>query len=150
MSTITLTGDDVIKLRERILTDFCEGDVGTLEYGEDLANTEVGKNGNAIISFNEKGRKAVLVLRLIRGSADDKFLNSERTQYKTARANYNVMGGEVTSQLGDGQGNVTNDVDLLKGGVVSKMVPKKVNTSGDTTQAIAEYHVTFADSERVL
>ncbi len=150
MATITLTGEDVIKIRERTITDLCDGDVGTLEFPDDLSTTTVGKGGNSIISFNEMGRKSTLVIRVIRGSEDDKYLNSERTQYKTSRANYNVLSGEVVSQLGDGQGNTTDDVDLLKAGVISKMIPKKINTSGDTTQAIAEYTITFADSERVL
>lgn len=150
MGSVTLTGDDVIKIRERRITDVCNGDVATLDYGTDLSTTIVGKDGNTIIAHNEEGRMAVLTLRVLRGSPDDKYLNSERKQYRTARANYNTLSAEITKQLGDGQGNSTQDVDLLKHGVISKMVPKSINESGETEQAIAEYTITFGDSDRVI
>ena len=52
--------------------------------------------------------------------------------------------------MGDGQGNVINDVYELAGGVISKIPGGKENTDGDVTQAESVYKVKFANAARVI
>lgn len=150
MSTVGLTGSDVIVIQERLLTDLADGDCVALTHPDDIATVTVGKNNNAIYGLNESGNRAEVVLRIIRGSGDDKFLNNLLTQQKANFAGFVLMTGEFIKKVGTGQGKISNDTYILSGGIFTKRVEGKNNTSGEAEQSVAIYTINFARAERAI
>ena len=150
MSAISLSGNDTIKINNKILADFADGDVATLTFPNELATLKTGKNGNTIYSFNETGRQAELVLRVIRGSADDKFLSSVHASMKNNFAGFILMTGEFIKRAGQGDGNIVSDTYIMSGGIFSKEVETKSNVEGDTAQSVSVYTLKFANSPRAI
>lgn len=153
--SVSLTGKDTIAvgsrgLAPRILADLADGDTGVLDFPNNLVEAKTGKNGNTIYAFNSTGKVVTLNIRVIRGSADDKYLNGEMNRYLQDPAAYTLIDGEIVKRIGDGEGNITNDVYSLDGGVVQKMPATKENVEGDTEQAVTIWQVIFANSDRGL
>ena len=124
--SVALTGKDTIAIGSRgasprIFADLADGDTGVLDFPNNLVEAKTGKNGNTIYAFNSTGAVCTLTVRVIRGSADDKYLNAEMNRYKLEPAAYTLIDGEIVKRIGDGLGNITNDVYSLDGGVVQKM-----------------------------
>jgi hypothetical protein len=143
MATQSLTGSDTISIDGIPLIDLGDGDVGSLTY-------PTGKNGNSIFALNETGDQADLVLRVLRGSNDDKTLNSRLVSMKADFASFVTITGQVIKKVGDGKGNVTNDIYDLSGGVFSKRVETTSNVEGNTDQSLAIYNIKFTNSPRSL
>lgn len=150
MSTVAMTGSDSAKINNRILSDFATGDYAALTFPNDIAAVKTGKNGNSVYSLNSTGDQADLVLRVIRGSPDDKFLNNLLAIQQNSFASFVLMQGEFVKRVGDGQGNVTNDTYITAGGIFSKRIEAKANAEGDTEQSVAVYHLKFANAPRIL
>jgi hypothetical protein len=150
MATVSMTGSDTIKINNRILADLGDGDVAALTFPNDIAVVKTGKNGNSIYGLNESGRQCEIVLRVVRGSGDDKFLNNLLAQQNNDFAGFVLMIGELTKRVGDGTGNVQNDIYILSGGVFSKQTEAKSNVEGDTEQSLSVYHMKFANAPRVI
>lgn len=145
----TLTGKDTINLDGRIL-DLGNGDVAAVTFGNNLVEVTVGKNSNALFAANYTGNMAELTLRVPRGNADDKYLNSKLAAQKADMPAFVLMTASITKRLGDGEGNVGNDVYSLSGGVIRKMPEVKENVEGDIEQAITVWTLAFANAERVI
>lgn len=150
MATVALTGKDVIKIDGRLLNDLMDGDCAALSFPNDLCTPKTGKNGNAIYAFKYDGRQAELSLRVLRGSADDKFLNNKLALFKNDPAAFVLMSGELSKQVGDGAGNIASDTYILSGGVFKKQVDGKENAEGDTEQAVAIYTLAFTNAPRTI
>lgn len=150
MATIALSGNDTVIINDRPLVDFAEGDVATLTFPNDIANVKTGKNGNSIFSLNETGRQSEVVLRLIRGSADDKFLNNLLILQQANFAGTVLMNGEFVKNMGNGQGQILADTYVMGAGVFSKQPGAKSNTDGDTEQSVVIYTMKFANNPRAL
>lgn len=150
MSTVALSGQDTIILNNRVLTDFAEGTVAELEFPNEIAAVKTGKNGNSIYALNEIGKNAGLKLRIIRGSADDKYLQNLITLQQLNFAGTILNTGEFVKQIGDGAGKISNDTYLLSGGIFTKAIPAKSNVEGDTEQSVSMYELKFSNSPRVL
>lgn len=150
MSTITLCGSDVIKINDRILNDFADGDNVTLTFPNDLSAIKTGKNGNSIYSFNHSGMQCEVEMRICRGTADDKFLNNLLSLYKNNPAAFSLLTGEFIKNLGDGSGNILADTYILSGGVFQKNVDVVENAEGDTNQAVAVYTFLFSNAPRSI
>lgn len=150
MSDVAMSGSDSVVLNNRVFKDFADGDVASLEFENDIAMVKTGKNGNSIYSLNETGKVALLKLRLIRGSSDDKYLNGLLSQQQLAFASFILMTGEFIKQIGDGQGNVESDTYICSGGIFTKQVPGKSNVEGDTDQSTVTYTIKFANAPRVI
>lgn len=153
--SVSLTGNDTIAVGTRgatlrILVDLADADTGVLEFPNNLVEAKTGKNGNTIYAFNSTGKVVTLTLRVMRGSTDDKYLNSEMNSYLNDPASYVLLDGEVVKRVGDGQGNITNDVYSLDGGIIQKMPAAKENVEGDTEQAVTIWQIIFANSNRGL
>jgi len=153
--SVSLTGKDTISigsrgLAPRILVDLADGDTGALDFPNNLVEAKTGKNGNTIYAFNSTGVVGTLMIRTLRGSADDKYLNGEMNRYKRDPAAYTLLDGEIIKRVGDGTGKVTNDVYTLDGGIVQKMPNVKENVEGDTEQAVTIWQILFANSDRSL
>ena len=146
----SLTGTDVIKINNRILSDLADADAVTLTFPNDIAVVKTGKNGNAIYAKNETGNQAEATIRVLRGSSDDKYLNNELNTMKNDFSGYNLLNGEFIKKIGDGQGNITNDTYLCTGGVIGKQVEAKTSAEGDTEQSVSIYTIRFAVCERTI
>lgn len=150
MPKVSMTGNDTLKINNRIFSDFADGDVANLEFPNDIASVKTGKNGNSIYALNTTGQQADFTIRTIRGSDDDKFLNQLISQQNSNFAGFPLMQGEFTKRIGDGLGTVTNDTYILGGGIFTKFVAAKSNVEGDTEQSISMYHMKFSNAPRVI
>jgi hypothetical protein len=150
MATFSLTGEDTISIDTIPLIDLADGDVGALTFPNELVTPKTGKNKNSIYSLNETGNQADLVIRVIRGSNDDKTLNSRLTAMRADFPAFTLISAQVVKKVGDGQGNVTNDIYDLTGGVFSAPVAVTSNVEGDTEQAVAVYNIKFTNSPRSI
>ena len=145
-----LTGKDTISINGRILNDFGDGDTCHLTFPNDLMVVKTGKNGNSIYAFNAPGQQVEVVLRVIRGSSDDKFLNQLLALMKNSPPSFVLMSGTFVKNIGDGAGSITADTYILSGGVFKKQTEAKENMDGDTEQAISIYTLTFTNSPRTI
>lgn len=150
MSAVSLTGNDTITLQNSIISDLADGDCVTLEFPNEIASLKTGKNGNTIYALNETGKQCEVKIRLVRGSADDKLLNSLLTQQQANFAGTVLLIGEFVKVVGDGAGNLTNDTYILSGGVFQKQVGAKSNVEGDTAQSVSEYMIRFSNAPRAI
>lgn len=150
MSIQVISGDDTLVLYGRVFTDFADGDISQIVFNEDIATMKTGKNRNTAYSRNESGNNAEATIKLMRGSSDDQFLLNFLSQYTGDFAATVLAAGQFVKRLGDGAGNITNDVYNLNGGIFSRQVDAKENTSGDTEQSVAIYRMKFAYGARAI
>lgn len=150
MATIALSGSDTVMINNRILSDFADQNCAELTFPNEIASVKTGKNGNSIYGLNETGRQAEFKVRLIRGSADDKFMNSLLAQQQSNFAGFTLMIGQFIKKLGDGLGNVASDTYITSGGIFTKQVEGKMNTEGDSEQSVAIYTMKFSNAPRVI
>lgn len=148
--SVSLTGSDVTKINNRLLTDLADGDAVTLTFPNDISNIKTGKEGNAIFAKNETGNQAEVVIRVLRGSADDRYLNNELNALKNDFSGYVLLNAEFIKKVGDGQGNITHDTYLCTRGMPAKQVEAKTSSEGDTEQSVSVYTLRFAYCERTL
>lgn len=147
---VTLTGKDTVIINNRVLSDLADQDCAMLDFPNELANLSTGKNGNTVYALNNNGEHANVTMRVLRGSADDKFLNSLMNQQKANFAGFVLMTGEFIKRVGDGEGNVSNDTYILSGGIFVQNINARENTTGDTEQSIAIYNLRFSRSPRTI
>lgn len=150
MSAIALSGSDTINFNNRVLADLADGNCVELTFPNDISNVKTGKNGNSIYGLNESGKQCEVKVRLLRGSADDKFMQNLLTQQQANFAGTVLMIGQFIKKVGDGQGNITSDTYIMSGGVFTKQVEGKTNVEGETEQSVAMYTIKFSNAPRVL
>lgn len=150
MKAVSMTGGDSLILNDRLIDGLADGDAFILTFPDDIATVTIGKDGNAIFSQNASGKRAEGVLRVLRGSTVDKWLNNILSLQQQNFAGFVLLNGEFIKKVGDGQGKVTSDTYLLQGGVFTKMVEGKTNSNGEAEQSIAIYSVQFAEAGRAL
>lgn len=150
MSALAMSGDDTLTLNKRPIVDLADGDVGTLTFPNGLVEVSVGKNGNAMFALNNKGKMAEQMIKVVRGSPDDKYMQSQMTTMENNFPGYVLMVGQFVKVLGDGVGNITNDTYVMSSGVVAKRVEAKSNSDGETGQNTVEYHIKWAKAVRVI
>lgn len=148
-STYALTGKDTIIINDIPLTDFADGDIGNLEIPNNLFSMQTGKDGNTIFALDESGQNTTLTVRVLMSSNDDKRLNGLIPK-SDSFAETILMTGAVVKQVGDGQGNVSYNTYTLAGGMIQKKPNIKTNVNGDTTQAVVEYSILFANGNRSI
>ena len=150
MATVAMSGNDTVILFNRTFADFADGTCAELTYPNEIAAVKTGKNNNSIYALNETGNQTDLKLTLIRGSADDRFLNGLLTQQMSNFAGTVLAQGEFVKRIGDGKGNISNDTYIVGGGVFVKRAEAKTNVEGDTSASTVIYTMRFANSPRVL
>lgn len=148
--TVSLTGSDTIVIAGRVFNDFADGDNCDLSFPNELMGVKTGKNGNSIYAFNATGRQCDFKARVIRGSADDKFLNDIMQDMIADPAGFVLLEGQMTKRTGDGIGNITHDTYIVSGGVFTRQVPAKSNVEGDTEQAVVVYEFKFTNTNRAI
>lgn len=150
MATVAMSGNDTFTLNDRILTDFADGDCVALTFPNEIANVTTGKNGNSIYGQNATGRQCEVVMRLVRGSGDDKYLNSQMALQNNSFETFILMTGQFIKKIGNGQGAVLSDTYVLSGGIFTAGVEGKNNVNGETDQSISEYKMKFSLAPRAL
>lgn len=150
MTTVALSGNDTLTINNYLLTGQADGNVVELTFPNEIMNVKTGKNGNSIYGFNTTGQQCEVKCRVVRGSADDKFLNGLLTSQNSNPAGFSLMIAEFIKKLGDGQGNILSDIYVLSGGIFMKQVEGKSNVEGDTEQSVAIYMMKFSNAPRAL
>lgn len=148
MASASLTGNDTIQIAGRTLVNMADGEVAKLTFPNELVAVKTGKNGNSIFNLNASGQQAELVLRVLRGSADDSFLNGLLKTMRNDLPGFTLMTGYFVKRVGDGKGNVASDTYLLGGGVFTKQVEVAENVEGGTDPAVCVYNLKFSNSDR--
>lgn len=147
---ISLTGNDTITLNGQILNDFADGDIGHLTFPNDIMAVKTGKNLNSLYAFNATGRQCELMLRLVRGGPDDKFINQLFNLLINNPPGFSLITGEFIKNIGDGQGNITQDIYTMTGGVIKKQPEVVENMEGDIKQAVVEWTLIFTNAPRTI
>jgi len=150
MPTIALSGNDTISINNRIINDLADGNCVELTFPNDIAQVKTGKNGNTIYGFNTTGQQCEAKMRVIRGGADDKYLNNLIIQQNLNFQSTVLNFGQFIKKIGDGQGNVTNDTYVMGGGVFVKQVAAQSNVEGETNQSVSEYMIRFSNAPRAI
>lgn len=150
MAAVAMSGNDTVVLNNRAFADFGEGNVIALTFPSDIAQVKTGKNGNSIYGLNTTGLQCEVEMRLIRGSADDLFLNNLLVQQNNNFAGFPLMIGQFIKKIGDGAGNILSDTYILSGGIFSKQVEATSNVEGDAQQSEAIYKMKFSNAPRAL
>lgn len=148
--TVSLTGADTVVLAGVVLNDFADANNAELAFPNELMAVKTGKNGNSIYAFNATGRQCDFKARLIRGSADDKYLNGLLQGMLADPASFVLLDGQFTKRTGDGQGNITYDTYIVSGGTFTRQVPATSNVEGDTEQAVVVYEMKFTNADRAI
>lgn len=146
MGAVALTGKDVAIMNGRPLRDVADGDWCKLEFDDDIAALKVSKDSNAIYAFNATGRKVHVTLRVLLGSADDKYINSQLAQWLQDSSAFTLLTGSFTKRVGDGAGNVVNAIYQMVGGVFKKIPGAKSNAEGDTEQSVRVWEFEFLNT----
>jgi len=149
MGAVALTGNDTIRLANRLITDLGDGDAVMLDFPNQIVEVQKGKNGNAIYNFNSTGSIVNATFRVILGSADDKFFNGLLAAYKLDPPSFTLIRADFTKRSGDGDGNVTNTVYSMSGGIIQQYPSASENVEGGNDQAIAAWSVIFTNTERI-
>lgn len=149
-NSVTLTGDDVVILSDRILADLADGDAVVIDVPNDIVTGKKGKNGNVTISFNAQGEVVDVTLRVLKGSADDKYLNSELNSYRQNKSGYVLLTAEFIKNVGDGEGNIIKEIYTLSAGFIKKLPAVKDNVEGDNEQSVSVYALQFMNANRSM
>jgi hypothetical protein len=148
--SVSITGNDILVINGRVFADLADGDTSIIDFPNDVSAGKTGKNGNVLVAFNSTGKNVQLTLRLVRGSGDDKFLNSELRKYLNDSASYVPMAGSFTKRVGNGLGAVSADLYTFKVGIPKKIPGSKENVEGDTEQSVVSWEIMFYDGGRAI
>ena len=149
-NAVALSGNDTINLNNTVLTDLAEGNCVELTFESDIANVKTGKNGNSIYGLNFTGNQCLAKIRVLRGSSDDKYLNSLLAAQQANFAGTVLLQGQFIKKIGDGLGNITSDTYVLGGGVFTKIPEAKTNTEGEVEQSVTVYTMKFSNAPRAI
>lgn len=150
MNTVTMSGNDTFILNNRLFNDLADGDCVSLSFPNEIATLKQGKNGNVIYSLNNTGKQCDVILRVMRNSSDDRYLNNLLIQQKSNFAGFPLMSGNFVKKTGDGQGNISYDTYITNGGIFVKEVDAKDNQEGDTEQSVSVYTLRFSNAPRSI
>lgn len=150
MSIFALTGNDTVILNERVIKDMADGSIVEIAYQNERVGITTGKNDNTIYAENRTGSNAVLTLRVIRGSADDRWLNGLSIQQNRDLPSFVLLRGAFTKRVGNGFGEISYDNYVLIGGVFQNYPDTQENLQGETEQGSTVYTIIFSRAERAL
>ena len=104
MTLSALTGNDSMTFYvgsdSRVLNDYADGDVVTLEFPNDIIGMKQGKNGNTLYAINQTGRECGVTLRLVRGSLDDAYFNDLYESMKADITTFTLMNAQFVKKVG--------------------------------------------------
>lgn len=147
-TTYAVTSNDTLTLNGRVFNNFADDDTTNITLPNELVTIKTGKNGNSLFAQNQQGLNSNVVLRLMRGSPDDQYMNGLQAASLNDFPSTVLLNGSFRKRIGDGAGNITADVYTLGGGVASKIPDAKENVSGDVAQAVSVWAIKFANTSR--
>lgn len=147
---ISLTGSDTLTIFNRNITSFATGDYFTFNFDQELFKVDLGKGGNAVYAFNSPGQVAKGILKVLRGSIDDIYLNSLLAAAIADPSEFILGDCIAVKRIGNGKGAIRSDVYIFGGGIFTKFPMVKGNQQGDTEQAIVSYEITFTAITRAV
>ena len=150
MATYTLSGNDTVIFNTVVFEDFPNGKIVEVTWDDTLVEQKVGKNGNIISVFKPLGKKAKVILRLLRSSTDDVLVNSQLEAMQADFPSYRLLNLTLNKRFGDGAGNVKNDTMVLTGGLIGKIPSMSTDIDGDTEQSVISYEMTFGSFVRTI
>jgi len=146
----SLTGADVIQLDGRILSDLIDGDTVLLEFPNNIGAVKTGKNGNSIFAFNATGMNVNVTIRLVMSSPDDKYIQGRLQEWIADPSAFIPFVGQFVKRVGDGAGNISQNIYNLSGGIPTKIPAAKTNQEGDTEQSVSVYNLSFSNGQRQI
>lgn len=148
------TANDVIVATDYngdwILSDFADGTVAELSAPNELSAITTGYNGNSLGSHNEPGRQRDLTIRVIKGSSDDKRLNTSYNLWKNRDRSFKPFSMAFTKNIAHSDGTLTNDKVSCWFGLPTGQPTQMFDTAGNTEQVVSVYTIRFANSERSM
>lgn len=150
VNTVSITGNDTLIINGFNIIDLADGDNSALTHPNELMTVKTGKNGNTVYAYNATGQQGELVLRVVRGSLSDRFLNRLLKRMQADPASFVLMTGKFIKRAGNGIGFVTNDTYVMLGGVFFKLVDVTSNAEGNTDQAVAVYSIRWGNVLRAI
>lgn len=147
---VSLIGNNLVVINDRIFRATADADYVTLDFPNDLTNIKVSKEGNTIFAMNQTGNIVIMTMRLLRGSADDIFLNSLIQSMRNDFSGFTLLTGSFTKRVGDGAGNIVNEIYTMSNGVFKKVPGGKASAEGDTEQSVAVYEIWFYNNNRAM
>ena len=148
MPNNAITSSDTLTLYDRVFTDLANGQTVNITFPNESVNVSTGKKGNGILAQNAEGKNATMTLRLLRGSADDRFLQAKQRAADADFAAQELASGTFVKRMGDGEGGIRFDTYTLRGGTMSRYQDAIEDVSGDVEQAVAVYNFKFINATR--
>lgn len=148
--TDVYTAEDISVINDRMMADYAKGDVVTISFENNLSSQGNGKNGNSLAAHVEDGQIALVTLRLVMNSPDDKYLNTIFQQWQSHDPNFTPMTGSFTKNTVNEQKQRSSSSVECNFGFPVKRVEQKENTDGDLEQVTAVYSIRFSRSQRVI
>ena len=145
-----IQGADTIVLGGMLLVDLMDGDVGSLEFPNDLVNVKAGKDGNTAFALNAAGRMANMKLRVVLGGPSDALFTTWMNWIEQDIASFPLISGTIVKRVGNGFLGMSLVTYVLSGGVVKKKPAMTSNAEGNTDQAIPVWEFTFAHAIRLV
>ena len=148
------TGQDTIVVEDYdgkfTLSDFADGTVAEVTAPNEASTTNTGYNGNSLGAHNEPGRQRQVTLRVVKGSDDDKRLNTSYTLWQNKDLRFKPLKMDFTKRVSHSDGSVTNETQQCFFGLpVNPPVPM-VDTTVNTDQVVSVYTFRFGNSKRTL
>lgn len=133
-----------------ILSDFADGTVAELTAPNELSATTTGFNGNSLGAHNEPGRQREAVIRLVKGSNDDKRFNKHYNMWKNRDLRFKPLRMTFTKNVAHSNGSITPDTVECYFGLPAGQPTQMQDTTGNTEQVVSIYTIRFGNSERSM
>lgn len=156
---VSISGEDTLTLANSgfstptgyTFTGFADGTFVDLQFPNDLTTSKTGKDGNTIIAKNAMGRLAEMTIRVLRGSDDDKEMQSVLSGQIADLTSAGFVTGTYVKTINIGGTNgKKSDTYTLNNGVIHKQPVVMSNADGDVNQSVVIYSVRFGSVDRAL
>lgn len=148
------TANDIIVATDHtgdwVLSDFADGTVAELSAPNELSSMTTGYNGNSLGAHNEPGRQRELTLRIVKGSSDDKRINSNYNLWKNRDIRFKPLSMTFTKNVAHEDGSITNDKVTCYFGLPTGQPVQMSDMAGNTEQVVSVYTIRFGNSERSM
>ena len=148
------TANDIIVATDHsgdwVLSDFADDTVAELSAPNELSTMTTGYNGNSLGAHNEPGRQRDLTIRIVKGSEDDKRINSNYNLWKNRDRRFRPLTMTFTKNVAHEDGSVTNDKVSCYFGLPTGQPTQMSDMAGNTEQVVSIYTIRFGNSERSM
>jgi len=159
----TATGNDTITLMGIPLNNFGTGKILEITWDNTLITQKVGKNGNSVTVFTPAGNQAKAVLKVMRASSDDTYIDSLLKLMRNDITSFVPLALTLKKPFGLSTGyqiggssltppsiNLSNDSTILTNGFFSKNPMVMTDIDGDIEQTYTVCEMLFSNFERIF